>query len=967
MKTLKKTLCLVLAVVMAVGVLVLPAYAADPNYDPAVKALGIYGILHGYDDGEIHKEGSITRAEMAAIVYRVMTGDTSGDNKAAATRYGSAAAKFTDAGTAEWAKGYIGFCANEGVLKGTPGGKVFPNEPITGYEVQAMLLRALGYGKNNEYTGPDWTKYVLADATQLGISKNVPEDPSKVASRGAVAQLTYDAATQTDRVEPALYPTVGYNSIEEPLMLEGTPVDGTDKFGAPSITYSATFTWPKYDKVVSKEVNVEPLAVYWSPVAQSTVGTAAGLKKVTTMTYYVNGVKVTGGKKIDPGNSKLADAVGAQGRYTAVYADRIVCKDVVLGKITNVDAGLVVNGYTVNDPSYTATVYYGTDSAAYSVDVTDKSTSMKKDDVFYAFCLADKDKTSTGELNVAAAIKELRDPKAINPTSVTVSAIVYNEDDEVTGLVAGNKTYLYNNTFGGNFGVEDATDAYTKLKDADIGDKWFVYTDSQGNILGLEPDIEAVAGSVGVGLDTEAYRIKSGEYAAELVLLNAKGGKDTVRFLDDSTHKPFASEAEAIAAADKYVDMLVSYEYDYDAVDNGYTGYYVVDTTDVTTVNSGLEKIDSGDADAITGTSNLLNDDTVFFLANYKYSSKVGGYVFSNYSVITGFQNIKDLTFNSSDKISGGADPVDSLEAQIISDGDWAKYVLVLNATEQASNKKVSVPNYAFIVDSNKFLKAYDDYLAYSAIVNGKANTELRFDFKTQDIIDETGLYEYGDRDKNTSIWGEIGKSKNTFDGGNYGYKAGVLYDNTEAKSASNFYAVVPNVAIYVVNPETGTSTKLDYKLSDVVRAYGTENMWYQLNEYEWINLIYFIGDKVPSVGAPDEPVNSISKVTFTGVKDKSLISSAKVTAETSDNVKAETSLKWEVWDDTTRTWNSVAANECFASTLTYRVTITFTAASNYAMNLTPKTTTIGDVSGVTADDQLCTSADSIRVEFTVA
>ena len=40
---------------------------------------------------------------------------------------------------------------------------------VTGYEVLAMILRAVGYDKNNEFSGADWALHVAQTAQQLGV------------------------------------------------------------------------------------------------------------------------------------------------------------------------------------------------------------------------------------------------------------------------------------------------------------------------------------------------------------------------------------------------------------------------------------------------------------------------------------------------------------------------------------------------------------------------------------------------------------------------------------------------------------------------------------------------------------------------------------------------------------------------------------------------------------------------------
>ena len=77
MKTLKKTLCLVLAVVMAVGVLVLPASAADYTdadeieNKEAAAVMDSLKVIEG-NEGKYMPETKLDRQQAAVIISRLM-------------------------------------------------------------------------------------------------------------------------------------------------------------------------------------------------------------------------------------------------------------------------------------------------------------------------------------------------------------------------------------------------------------------------------------------------------------------------------------------------------------------------------------------------------------------------------------------------------------------------------------------------------------------------------------------------------------------------------------------------------------------------------------------------------------------------------------------------------------------------------------------------------------------------------
>ncbi len=121
MRTLKKTLCLVLCLAMMVGLCAIGTSAAFSdeaeveNKEEAGLLIGL-GVIQGTDDDgdgvadRINPKGTLTRAEAAVIIYRLMTGNT--DTPAPATT------EFSDMDGYGWASGAIAYCADKGVIVG---------------------------------------------------------------------------------------------------------------------------------------------------------------------------------------------------------------------------------------------------------------------------------------------------------------------------------------------------------------------------------------------------------------------------------------------------------------------------------------------------------------------------------------------------------------------------------------------------------------------------------------------------------------------------------------------------------------------------------------------------------------------------------------------------------------------------------------------------------------------------------
>lgn len=259
---MKKLLAMVLALVMTLS-LAVSANAAfkddksiSDDYAEAVAVLNGMGVFKGYEDGSFKPEGNITRAEVATIVYRIYTADVAKNDKSGLYATYN---KFSDMAGAGWAQGYIGYCANASLVKGYPDGTFKPSGKVTGYEVLAMILRAVGYDKNNEFSGADWALHVAQTAQQLGVLDNVAKttDLNAPASRELVAELLFQGI---QKAQVTYTPAFGYvtdkvigtktNSLGE-KNFKLVSAAAADKWGRPATKWTYT-TGDKSTLVVAK-------------------------------------------------------------------------------------------------------------------------------------------------------------------------------------------------------------------------------------------------------------------------------------------------------------------------------------------------------------------------------------------------------------------------------------------------------------------------------------------------------------------------------------------------------------------------------------------------------------------------------------------------------------------------------------------------------------------------------------------
>ena len=242
---MKKLLAMVLALVMTLS-LAVSANAAfkdvkdiDETYAESAAVLNGLGVFKGYEEKDgtfsFQPKNAITRAEVAAIVYRIYTQDV----KDAYVKNYETYNKFGDMAGAGWAKGYIGYCANAALVKGYPNGTFAPSGKVTGYEVLAMILRAVGYDQKNEFTGADWALHVAEIAERQGILDNVKGvDLNAPATREVVAELLFQSINVPMVTYTAAfgYQNVGLNEKADNKLFAKNKTLGTKNFELDCVT-----------------------------------------------------------------------------------------------------------------------------------------------------------------------------------------------------------------------------------------------------------------------------------------------------------------------------------------------------------------------------------------------------------------------------------------------------------------------------------------------------------------------------------------------------------------------------------------------------------------------------------------------------------------------------------------------------------------------------------------------------------
>ena len=189
-ENLKKVLALVLAFACAFTMFAGAAFtdSADIKVDAdVVDTLVSLGIVEGFEDGSFQPNGTVTRAQMAKMIYVLRTG------KSDASAYNDDKTSFTDIGS-HWARGYIKYCQSLGIIAGKSNTIFAPNASVTAQEAAKMLLVTLGYDPAKAgLTGTNWASKTNALADENGLLEDVNTSFTTACPRQYAAQLIYNA------------------------------------------------------------------------------------------------------------------------------------------------------------------------------------------------------------------------------------------------------------------------------------------------------------------------------------------------------------------------------------------------------------------------------------------------------------------------------------------------------------------------------------------------------------------------------------------------------------------------------------------------------------------------------------------------------------------------------------------------------------------------------------------------------
>ena len=753
MKNFKKVLALVLAIATLLSFATVAsaktadfADAKDVKNVEAVDVLSYIKVLEGYPaDNTFKPAKNITREEAAKII--AIFANKSTDISSLYT----SANPFADM-KGRWGESYVAYGYRAGIIAGKNATSFVPKANVKGTEFLKMVLVVLGYDQNKEgLVGSSWAVNTLelAKAKKLlaGLGKDFDANAAltrdqaaqimlnalkaeKVVYGQTITNLTWNAKTgywmTTNTTANAVYvsPNGAVNNYEHKLLAADfslTLTETQDKWGRP------THTWNKGTATIGEYVDSDKLVKsYYTAVTECDIASDAGVKTEKIYPIFVNGQTPV---KYSVQATDTVAKLGAQGRLTEVYEDRIVMIDTFLAKVDNVTAATFDAAGHLKTPATITLAVYDSDTDV-TTPAAPKTVVLTNGSTNYTYAKGDyvlvnsytTGATVTGSGSVIA----------------TATTGAYAEIAGKAESFEGAQTVIWFNagkhTVDGT-AYDDAAEFHLNKNSKKIA-KMTWFKDLYGNLIGVT-EIEA----------TYAYGVitairNAGDFAAfgaSKTYANVKYVDGTDNTVTVNSIKPLGFTNAQKPVAGTYNAALMTFSDDvngtfsvsYDSAQNEKNDpkdivdghLFRIETLADGTVNlvemapnyTGAQTmIARGLLNTAAGTTVKVDDATKFLLRS---EEKVdGAYV---YTAITGVKDFAKYSQNNQARV----------DAVLSTDGKYASVVYIIGDSDAAKAK-----GFSYIVGStyNAQLKTDADAIKYYEVIlatkteDGTANEVLK-------------------------------------------------------------------------------------------------------------------------------------------------------------------------------------------------------------------------------------------------
>ena len=673
---------------------------ADITVDSdVVDTLVALGVIEGYTDGSFRPDDTVTRAEMAKMIYTVRTG------RSDASAYNDDATTFTDIGD-HWARGYIKYCNSLGIIAGHSATRFAPDDTVTTQEAAKMLLVTLGYDAERAgLTGAGWGTKTNALADENGLLDDVINGTTQGLPRQYAAQLIYNAINANTVVyrdgEYTTYnaaggknPTIGVRYMSLDANAEGILVGvDADSRGTYTVTVvNAEGNNDQYTRVPSDYS--ELMGQYVHVLKKTTDNTVYGLYADADSSVIVSGVI----GDIEKLSSLTDDSTSVKIDGTDYDLEKVTGYWFNAGKISNIDDVTDKSGFE----AFNFTAIDKDDNEAIDTVVVHPVTIAKVTYVSATRIGVEGFSTFDLDDNTVYEGAERDDWVVVTEDKYTVEdGAVIEKAEVISGKVSSVRNTDEVRIDGTWYNNANSADVPSIGDDVDL----VVYNGYYFSADGTSANID-VAVVTGVGNWNALTKTRQVE------LLFPDGSQEVVNA--SSYNKPFDGSNSDVTVT----DILVTYEVDDDeyaltsAAQSG-----ALDDTEYTHVSmTGDWSYDEDNGAVYDGSSKYydINSDAVVFMKTTKANGD------ESYTVMTG----DDLMARNDIKFNNGG--------RMLTDEDG--YVAYLFASTTASVTSGDTL-YAYITEVGTALNADEDEAVYFSIITADGKqTEVETDVNVSSV-----------------------------------------------------------------------------------------------------------------------------------------------------------------------------------------------------------------------------------------
>ncbi|MBR5429052.1 MAG: S-layer homology domain-containing protein [Firmicutes bacterium] len=161
-----------------------------PDVGPSLNKKDHFAYVIGYPDDTVRPEANISRAEIATILFRLLTDESR-------NLYWSTGNQFSDVPGTAWFNTAVSTLTNAGVINGYPDGSFRPDQPVTRAEFAALFSRFFSAAAAADVSFTDisghWAEEVILNAASRGYIYGYPDGsfgPDRSITRAEAMTLT---------------------------------------------------------------------------------------------------------------------------------------------------------------------------------------------------------------------------------------------------------------------------------------------------------------------------------------------------------------------------------------------------------------------------------------------------------------------------------------------------------------------------------------------------------------------------------------------------------------------------------------------------------------------------------------------------------------------------------------------------------------------------------------------------------